>query len=247
MIQVKYFFIICWSFFFSCTPSKKKDTPRVMESFPTFIPLNLSFFNIDTIPLKTPYHQICHDIKREKSKNDSLSTLLETALMDKIFPYWYGTPWDFNGHTNVPQQGEIACGYFVSTTLKHIGFNLNRYKLAQQLPIHEAQTLSLGQSILEIQEETFDQCLKQINDQIAEGIYFVGLASSHVGFLLKRQSQLFFIHSNYRFPAKVIIEPAESSEVFKSFSHFYIAALSTNLPLLNFWKKEKRIPIITSP
>lgn len=27
---------------------------------------------------------------------------LHNLLADTIFPYWYGTTWDFNGYTNVP-------------------------------------------------------------------------------------------------------------------------------------------------
>lgn len=246
MIQRIFLLIIGWLVILSCTPSKNKKVPSNLENTTTSIPLDLSQFDIDTIPTKTPYYKVCQEIKNEKSTSDSLSSLLETSLINRIFPYWFGTPWNFNGHTNIPNQGKIACGYFVSTTLKHIGFNLNRYKLAQQLPIHEAKTLSLGQPILEIQNEDFDKCLNQINTQLDEGIYFVGLASSHVGFLLKRQSHLFFIHSNYGFPSEVIIESAEASEVFQNFRHFYISPLSTNPTLLNFWKKNKRIPIITS-
>src|SRR6476660_4877291 len=39
-------------------------------------------------------------------------TIVTGAIWKEIFPSWYGTPWDFNGTTEVPQQGKIACGYF---------------------------------------------------------------------------------------------------------------------------------------
>ncbi len=58
----------------------------------------------------------------QKDKNkaiDIASHYLYSKLLNDIVPHWYGTPWDFNGHTNIPNQGEIACGYFVSTTLRH--------------------------------------------------------------------------------------------------------------------------------
>src|SRR5678815_5098001 len=42
-------------------------------------------------------------------------TLVTRTIYSEIFPSWYGTAWDFNGTTEVPQQGKIACGYFVST------------------------------------------------------------------------------------------------------------------------------------
>ena len=137
--------------------------------------------------MQNSYLQICQKIQKEKNTTDSLSIFLEEVLVNNIFPYWYGTPWEFNGHTDVPNKGKIACGYFVSTTLKHLGFNLNRYKLAQQLPVHEAKTISLGEPILEIDNDDFEVCLEKIKTSLTEGIYFVGLEASHVGFLLKRK------------------------------------------------------------
>ena len=31
-------------------------------------------------------------------------------VVDSLLPCWYGTPWDFNGITETPGQGKIACG-----------------------------------------------------------------------------------------------------------------------------------------
>lgn len=39
---------------------------------------------------------------------DSARTILFDALMDKLLPTWYGTPWDFNGMTRTPGEGTIA-------------------------------------------------------------------------------------------------------------------------------------------
>lgn len=86
--------------------------------------------------------------------------------------------------------------------------------MAQQLPIPEAKTLSVGEPILEIQDDNFEVCLEKMNMSLTEGIYFVGLDASHVGFLLKRENYLFFIHSNYSESAEVIIENAKKSTVF---------------------------------
>jgi len=43
---------------------------------------------------------------------------LVRAVDAEIFPFWYGTEWDFNGTTQQPGTGRIACGYFVSTVLQ---------------------------------------------------------------------------------------------------------------------------------
>ena len=54
---------------------------------------------------------------------------LINTLTKKVFPYWYGTPWSFNGHTEQPKNGSIACGFFVGTILRDIGFNIDRIRL----------------------------------------------------------------------------------------------------------------------
>ena len=63
-------------------------------------------------------------------------------MVKELFPYWYRTKWEFSGHTNTPQEGEIACGYYVSTTLKHAGVNVNRYRMAQQSALSAAKTVA---------------------------------------------------------------------------------------------------------
>lgn len=199
-------------------------------------------------PPNYSYKETCNHITTKiKSINelDSLSLFFTEALLNQIIPYWYGTAWDFNGYTNIPNQGKIACGYFVSTTLKHIGLNLNRYSLAQQLPINEAKTLSLGEPVIKIICNDFSGCLKSIKEKTKEGFYFIGLDANHVGFLLKRKNHLFFIHSNYSYPQEVIIERAKDSEVLNSFSTFYLSKISNNINLLKYWKKNKRIPTVT--
>ncbi len=75
---------------------------------------------------------------------DSVRQAFTNTLLDDIIPYWYGTDWSFEGHTTVPRSGQIACGYFVSTTLLDAGLRLNRFRLAQQAPEVEATMLSFG-------------------------------------------------------------------------------------------------------
>ena len=59
-------------------------------------------------------------------------TIVTASIFKEIFPSWYGTPWDFYGTTQAPQQGKIACGYFVSTVLRDAGWRVQRVRLAQQ-------------------------------------------------------------------------------------------------------------------
>jgi hypothetical protein len=102
------------------------------------------------------YKGIKASIRANKQKvgadMDSVSKVFQESLLNRIIPQWAGTTWSFEGHTSVPQQGEIACGYFVSTTLRDVGINLNRYTLAQQLPINEAKSLKINTDIIEIND-----------------------------------------------------------------------------------------------
>jgi len=63
---------------------------------------------------------------------NNLKDSIVLKIVDDIIPYWYGTPWEFYGTTEKPKQGSIACGYFVSTILKHAGYNVEKNKMAQQ-------------------------------------------------------------------------------------------------------------------
>src|SRR5687768_5014531 len=96
----------------------------------------------DTTPLtyaevKSEILAIRSFVRNHPISDDSLSSLVTDLLVDRIIPYWIGTPWSFEGHTSIPNSGKIACGYFVSTTLLDLGFNLNRYTFAQQAPENE--------------------------------------------------------------------------------------------------------------
>lgn len=163
---------------------------------------------------------------------DSASKYLYSKLLNDITPHWYGTTWDFNGHTNTPQEGEIACGYFVSTTLKHLGFNLNRYKMAQQAGLNEAIALQPKSELKIYSNLSFSKLKDKLNASYSDGIYFVGL-DNHVGYVLIKDKELYFLHSSYC-DNKVVIELAKSSPCFKS-NIYVFAEISTNKKLIKKW------------
>lgn len=166
---------------------------------------------------------------------DSIKVAFTNHLVDQIIPHWYGTPWSFGGHTAVPNQGKIACGYFISTTLRDMGIKLNRYKLAQKSPIDEAKVISCGAPIYSVVQESPEKAFEEIKRLTQEGLYFIGFDTGHVGYLLKRKGELFLIHSNYLSPGSVCIEPLNDSKVFKSFSKFHLVDISDNDVLIQHW------------
>lgn len=175
---------------------------------------------------------------------DSIRKLFESSLLHKIIPYWEDTEWSFEGHTAKPKDGTIACGYFVSTTLRDVGLKLNRYTLAQQSPLNEAKTLALGKQVVEIAEHSTMQNITAIDKTIDNGIHFIGFDASHVGYVLKAENELYLIHSNYEYAKGVEIEKMEESSVFASYDRFYIVELSTNEDLLKHWVENEQIEII---
>jgi hypothetical protein len=168
---------------------------------------------------------------------DSVSLVFTKKLLDNIIPFWYGTPWDFNGYTAKPNKGLIACGYFVSTTLNHTGLNINRYKLAQQNPENEAKSIAIKTQNLKI-IDTNNQNINTYLKTLKDGLYFVGL-DSHVGYLYIHKKQSYFIHSNY-IVGYVMVELTDNSEAFGS-QNYYITPISANKEFLLAWLNSEKI------
>jgi len=179
--------------------------------------------------------RLVYDLKEKRIELDSVKEIFADQLVNKIIPFWYGTAWSFGGHTAIPGRGKIACGYFVSTTLRDMGLKLNRYKLAQKSPIDEALAISCGTEITTIEEDDYDNTLTKIDSLVQKGIYFIGFDTGHVGFLVKKNGVLFLIHSNYLLPISVCIEPLKNARVFKKFTKFHLVDVSHNDLLIKKW------------
>ena len=173
---------------------------------------------------------------RKSSNDSSMSSNLYTVMTDSVFPYWMGTKWDFNGISNVPGQGMIACGYFVSTTLKHVGFNLNRYKLAQQAAAKVIHVLCDTNKLYSYSTEAAISQFKTLGNN---KLYVLGL-DYHVGFIAVENNEVYFIHSDY-FNGKVLQEEAKDSEAFKNTSMYVFGEITNNKELLNKWKNGIKI------
>lgn len=178
-------------------------------------------------------------------QKDSIISKTSDFLIERTvfgcFHYWVGTTWDFNGYTNTPRTGTIACGYFVSTTLKHLGFNLNRYKLAQKGATDEAIYLCGKENLTTYRDITPEQLKVNFQRNFKPGLFLVGLAN-HVGYIYFDGNEIYFIHSNYGTPYSVVIEKFIESEVSSS-SIYVIAPISGNKKLMEKWLKNELIPI----
>jgi len=163
---------------------------------------------------------------------------MNNALLDGIYPYWYGTTWDFNGITETPRQGQIACGYFVSTTVKHIGVKVNRYKLAQQYSHTIVKSLCKEVKVL-AGFETMMNTLSRLPDDL----YVVGL-DNHVGMISKKGDDIQFIHSSFVFPSYVQSEDASSSPVLASSTVYVLGNMTSNEQLIRSWLMGETVKIV---
>lgn len=247
--------ILFFSFRSSKTEVKSSiDSNQKKNNIDTIRPIEIDSSIIDTLALKLNFNPGTNynttkltsaSLKNNlKNSSDSLKKLeLENLILNQLIPFWYGTPWDFSGYTETPKKGVIACGYFVSTIMKHAGFNVDRYKLAQQNPLNEAKTIAAGDSV-ENYEVNSTQLQKIFVAEKQEGLYFVGL-DFHVGFLLFRNKELYYIHSNYIGAVGVVFEKAVYSDAFNAASAYRIAEISTNEKLLEKWVKGEEISVIS--
>mgnify|MGYP001433643202 CR=1 FL=1 len=150
-----------------------KETPntRIETAEPSLdsIKLNLNFKPkgsgmsiLNTIASDRAYFKCLHQSIIIKVI-DSASQYLYSKLLNDIVLHWFGSDWDFNGQTNVPNDVEIACGFFVSTTLKHFGFILNRYKMAQQAGLIEVRMLQSNSELKTHRNFSFEELKTNIN------------------------------------------------------------------------------------
>lgn len=159
--------------------------------------------------------------------------LLQQAVSVKLFRYWEGTRWNFNGTTQTPGQGGIACGYFVMTMLRDAGFDIERSKLSRCSSEDAIKTLVEEQCIHRYSRVAIDDFLKEIRKN-GNQLYVVGL-DTHIGFLSCENGQCWFIHSGGGYPAGVIKEKAEACNALVNSRYRVTGCLTKDEKLLRKW------------
>ena len=165
--------------------------------------------------------------KPEKEK------IFTSAVIQTIIPGWIGTAWNFNGTTETPQLGSIACGYFVTTILRDAGLGLARIKLAQAAS--EQMIVSLVQSkyIYRFSNIKMEVFLESIQDQ-GYGLFLVGL-DNHTGFIYNDGEEIYFIHSTFVGTRNVQKEKAASSRILELSRYKVLGKISADEKVLERW------------
>ena len=172
-------------------------------------------------------------IEREKLKGRPITEAREyffALIHEKIPAYWNGTPWDFNGVTRIPGQGQIACGYFITNTLSDLGFSIERVKLAQAA----SSELIKATSVNIFRTGDFQKLKSYLAGLPDRSVFIVGL-DFHTGYITTSKGKAYFIHSNYINRAGVMKEEIDQSKALKSSKTFMIGHVSANDGLIEKW------------
>lgn len=164
--------------------------------------------------------------------------VLEEAL-PAMMRCWLGTPWDFHGTADGPGKGKIACGYFISTVLRDAGFQVDRYKLAQQPSGNILQTFLKREACSLTVGEEYEVFADGLS-RIPKGIYVVGL-DTHVAFLLVEHDGFRFIHSSGSAPWCVVDEGREDAHVLRKSNWRMLGNFTGDAGVIRTWLKGGKI------
>ena len=185
MMAIVFIFAITIS---SCEQTRKPQETKDYSSFLLEIQKKKSEFNKEYVNADS--------LTRIKIIDNARKYIFNT-ITDNLFPYWYGTTWDFNGTTRTPKKGSIACGFFVTTILKDAGFNIPRIKWAQSAS--EPVIIKLAkEDIKRFSGKPISDVEKYLKKK-GDGLYVVGL-DCHIGFIVVNNEKIKFVHSNYFHP-----------------------------------------------
>ena len=166
--------------------------------------------------------------------------LLVATLRDEILPAWDGTVWDFGGTSQTPRQGKIACGYFVSTTLLHLGLQVERARMGQQASEHIAQSLVPAGAIRRSSDQPIEAFLAKVRAG-GDGIYIVGL-DNHVGFVIVDGTDTWFHHAG---PHDVVKRERAREAPYLVASRYRVVARLFDDALVEDWLLGKQIATVT--
>lgn len=122
--------------------------------------------------------------------------LVFESIITRSFDFWSGTRWEFYGQTRTPKTGTIACGYFVTTVLYDIGFDLPRVAWAKSAS--EYFITRISRDIVRFHDRPVREVREYI-ERRPDGLYIVGL-DCHVGFIYKYGRTVKFVHASYYHP-----------------------------------------------
>ena len=139
----------------------------------------------------------------------------------------------------MPQEGKIACGYFVSTVLRDAGWRVERARLAQQASENIILSLTNDPYIKRFRRAAIGDFVNAIKEW-GPGIYVVGL-DVHTGFIVNTGGEVYFIHSSYVEPYSVVREKASESRILAASNYRVLGRVSADDLFIEKWLLKKEI------
>lgn len=181
---------------------------------------------------------IQHNKLQQKPLWNSLSKsakekIFTEAVTETIAPGWFGTTWNFYGASETPQQGSIACGYFVTTVLRDAGLPIARIKLAQCASEQMITSLIQSKYISRFSNIPMEDFIRSVQNQ-GYGLYVIGL-DNHTGFIYNDGREIYFIHSSYIGSRVVQQEKAAVNPILKQSKYKVLGKISSDEKVLERW------------
>jgi hypothetical protein len=167
------------------------------------------------------------------SARDEISRFWVKIVSGDLFQQWKGTPWDFNGTTNVPRNGNIACGYFVTTILADMGVPLNRRQLSTCPSSEMMKKLVPGRPLINLSGLSFRGFCDFLKNY-KPGVFIIGL-DYHTGIIVIDTSATWFIHSYYAKNIGVIKEITSLSPALQSSKTKWMVPLTADRGFIKRW------------
>lgn len=213
-------------------------------------------FEVKLAAIQTTRKVLARQWRQASKRADRIKVLAKarefvaSSLVDDIFPAWMGTPWHMgkDDDAGMPHQAgkRVSCSMFVTAALQNVGLRLDsRVRWAQAPALYIQRSLAPRRSdlhrFLSIPPRELAGRLSKLDD----GIYVVGL-NCHVGFILIREGEARFIHSNYVDPDEGVTgEPvAESDAIANSQgTGYWVTPLFQDDRLIKFWLEGRAVPL----
>lgn len=170
---------------------------------------------------------------------DQLARSVLTTTLPPMMEAWVGTRYSYSGTSQVPGEGRIACGYYVSTVLEHAGFSLDRVEVARQASEQIIRTIVPDPEIRRFRGRDRRKKVVAAVESEGPGLWVVGL-DTHVGFLINDgERDVRFCHSTRRKRQGVVCEDAVSSPSLKS--RYTVLGRLDNPTVIDHWLDGDRL------
>ena len=210
--------------FISCDQTKKQEAAATVH---------LTKINYDSCKIAVGIIKRNNKAAWTKFSLKQKERLFAKIVVETIIPGWIGTTWNFNGTTQTPQQGGIACGYFVTTVLRDAGLNLARVKLSQCASEQMILALVQPKYVQRFRNVTMDKFMGPIIQQ-GFGLYVVGL-DNHTGFIYNDGEEIYFIHSSYVGTGAVQKDKAATNWILEKSKYKVLGKISADEKVLERW------------